>query len=47
MLLQHLQLTVEEFTAALASLGPYAWVQFSKDNVRFTVIPEQGSQVWA
>jgi HUS1 checkpoint protein len=36
-----------EFVASLASLGPYAWVKLSNDDIRFTVIPEQGTQVWA
>ena len=36
-----------EFTASLNSLGPLAWVKLSKDQVCFTIIPEQGTQVWA
>ncbi|KAK8212733.1 checkpoint protein Hus1/Mec3 [Phyllosticta capitalensis] len=39
--------TFAKFTASLASLGPVAWVRFSEDEVRFTVIPDQGTQVWA
>ncbi|KAK7526485.1 checkpoint protein Hus1/Mec3 [Phyllosticta citriasiana] len=39
--------TFAKFTASLASLGPAAWVRFSEDEVRFTVIPDQGTQVWA
>jgi hypothetical protein len=36
-----------EFVASLASLGPVAWVRLNEDEVRFTIIPEQGTQVWA
>jgi hypothetical protein len=36
-----------ELTASLASLGPVAWVKLSNEDVRFTVIPDQGSSVWA
>ena len=36
-----------EFVASLASLGPFAWLRLNEDDVRFTVIPEQGTQVWA
>ncbi|KAF2146127.1 uncharacterized protein K452DRAFT_294732 [Aplosporella prunicola CBS 121167] len=39
--------TFTKFTASLASLGPVAWVKLDESEVRFTVIPEQGSQVWA
>jgi hypothetical protein len=37
----------EELTASLNSLGPLAWVKLSDDQVCFTIIPEQGTQVWA
>jgi HUS1 checkpoint protein len=40
-------ITSTEFVASLASLGQYAWVKLSSDDIRFTVIPEQGTQVWA
>lgn len=36
-----------ELTASLNSLGPLAWVKLSDDQVCFTIIPEQGTQVWA
>jgi HUS1 checkpoint protein len=36
-----------ELTASLASLHPVAWVKLSNEDVRFTVIPDQGSSVWA
>ncbi|THY14878.1 Hus1-like protein [Aureobasidium pullulans] len=36
-----------KLTASLASLGPIAWVKLSDEDVRFTVIPDQGSSVWA
>ncbi|KAL1634029.1 Checkpoint protein hus1 [Neofusicoccum ribis] len=39
--------TFAKFTASLASLGPVAWVRLNEDEVRFTIIPEQGTQVWA
>ncbi|AEO56803.1 hypothetical protein MYCTH_2058328 [Thermothelomyces thermophilus ATCC 42464] len=34
-------------TAALNSLEKIAWVRLDDDTVRFTVIPDTGSQVWA
>jgi HUS1 checkpoint protein len=40
-------LTRVELTASLNSLGPLAWVKLSDDQVCFTIIPEQGTQVWA
>jgi hypothetical protein len=40
-------LTAAELTAALNSLGPLAWLKLSDDQVCFTIIPEQGTQVWA
>ncbi|KAI5207573.1 Hus1-like protein [Aureobasidium subglaciale] len=36
-----------KLTASLSSLGPVAWVKLSNEDVRFTVIPDQGSSVWA
>ncbi|KAF2119153.1 checkpoint protein Hus1/Mec3 [Lophiotrema nucula] len=39
--------TFTKFTASLNSLGPLAWVKLSDDQVCFTIIPEQGTQVWA
>ena len=36
-----------EFTASLVSIGPIAWLRLDNDQVRFTIIPEQGTQVWA
>ncbi|KAB2579192.1 Checkpoint protein hus1 [Lasiodiplodia theobromae] len=39
--------TFAKLTASLASLGPVAWVRLNEDEVRFTIIPEQGTQVWA
>lgn len=39
--------TFTKFTASLASIGKIAWVRLDDNNVRFTIIPEQGSQVWA
>ena len=34
-------------TASLSSLGKDVWLQLTNDQLRFTVVPEQGSQVWA
>lgn len=39
--------TFTKFTASLATLGHIAWVRLDDKDVRFTVIPEQGTQVWA
>jgi HUS1 checkpoint protein len=39
--------TFTKLTASLNSLGPLAWVKLSEDQVCFTIIPEQGTQVWA
>lgn len=36
-----------ELTASLSSLGKVAWVRLDDDAVRFTIIPETGTQVWA
>jgi HUS1 checkpoint protein len=38
--------TFTKFTASLATLGHIAWVRLDSKDVRFTVIPEQGTQVW-
>lgn len=40
-------LHIVELTAALGSLEKIAWVRLSDETVRFTVIPDMGSQVWA
>lgn len=39
--------TFAQLTASLASIGKVAWVRLDDRDVRFTIIPEQGSQVWA
>ncbi|RDW89101.1 cell cycle checkpoint protein-like protein [Coleophoma cylindrospora] len=39
--------TFTKLTASLSSLGKVAWVRLDDDNVRFTIIPESGTQVWA
>lgn len=39
--------TFSKFTASLASLGQIAWLRLDEKDVRFTVIPESGSQVWS
>ncbi|KAF2878252.1 checkpoint protein Hus1/Mec3 [Massariosphaeria phaeospora] len=39
--------TFTKLTASLNSLGPLAWVKLSDEHVCFTIIPEQGTQVWA
>ncbi|KAF2218750.1 checkpoint protein Hus1/Mec3 [Elsinoe ampelina] len=36
-----------KLTSSLSSLGNVAWVRLSDHDARFTVVPEQGSQVWA
>jgi HUS1 checkpoint protein len=36
-----------EFCASLSSLGPIAWCRLTDDDIRFTVLPEKGSQVWS
>jgi hypothetical protein len=36
-----------ELTASLSTLGKVAWVRLDDDSVRFTIIPETGTQVWA
>ncbi|CAP73594.1 uncharacterized protein PODANS_2_9580 [Podospora anserina S mat+] len=39
--------TFSKLAAALNSLEKIAWIRLDDDTVRFTVIPEVGSQVWA
>ncbi|KAF2271391.1 Hus1-like protein [Westerdykella ornata] len=39
--------TFTKLTASFNSLGPLAWVKLDAEHVHFTVIPEQGTQVWA
>ncbi|CAK4032678.1 checkpoint hus1 [Lecanosticta acicola] len=39
--------TFTKFTASLATLGHIAWVRLDETDVRFTVIPERGTQVWS
>ncbi|KAF4632962.1 hypothetical protein G7Y89_g5166 [Cudoniella acicularis] len=39
--------TFSKLTASLSSLGKVAWVRLDDDTVRFTIIPETGTQVWA
>ncbi|KAI9673261.1 MAG: hypothetical protein M1829_004326 [Trizodia sp. TS-e1964] len=36
-----------KFAASLSSLGKVAWVRLDNDQIRFTIIPEQGTQLWA
>ncbi|KAH8652164.1 checkpoint protein hus1 [Xylariales sp. PMI_506] len=39
--------TFSKLTAALSSLEKIAWMRIDDNHVRFTVIPDTGSQVWA
>ncbi|TVY60870.1 Checkpoint protein hus1, partial [Lachnellula suecica] len=39
--------TFSKLTASLSSLGKVAWVRLDDETVRFTIIPETGTQVWA
>ncbi|MCJ1381082.1 hypothetical protein MMC17_004191 [Xylographa soralifera] len=39
--------TFIKLAASLNSLGKVAWIRLDNDQIRCTVIPEQGSQVWA
>lgn len=39
--------TFTRLTASLSSLGKDVWLQLNNEQLRFTVVPEQGSQVWA
>ncbi|KZF21401.1 Hus1-like protein [Xylona heveae TC161] len=43
----HNLIKLTRFVASLSSLGKVAWVRLNDEEVRFTVIPEQGTQVWA
>lgn len=36
-----------ELTASLTSLGKVCWLRLEDSIVRFTIIPDQGTQVWA
>lgn len=45
-LAQHLTPNTE-LTASLSSLGKVCWMRLEYDVVRFTIIPDQGTQVWA
>ncbi|KAH8600829.1 checkpoint protein Hus1/Mec3 [Bisporella sp. PMI_857] len=38
---------ITTFSTSLSSLGKVAWVRLDDDIVRFTIIPETGTQVWA
>lgn len=42
-----LKLTTPEITASLSSLGKTCWMRLEADVVRFTIIPDQGTQVWS
>ena len=42
-----LELTKIELTASLSSLGKVCWMRLEDEVVRFTIIPDQGTQVWA
>ena len=44
---QNLTLVRPEFTASLSSLGKICWVRLEDEVIRFTIIPDQGTQVWA
>ncbi|KAI4268843.1 MAG: hypothetical protein LQ337_007612, partial [Flavoplaca oasis] len=39
--------TFTKLTGSLLLLSKVVWIRFDNDQVRFTVIPERGSQVWA
>ncbi|EGD84954.1 hypothetical protein H112_08674 [Trichophyton rubrum D6] len=39
--------TFSKFTASLSSLGKVCWVRLEDEVVRFSIIPDQGTQVWA
>ncbi|KAL1955828.1 hypothetical protein VTO42DRAFT_8067 [Malbranchea cinnamomea] len=36
-----------KLTASLSSLGKVCWVRLEDEAIRFTIIPDQGTQVWA
>ncbi|KAM5443262.1 Checkpoint protein hus1 [Microsporum ferrugineum] len=39
--------TFSKFTASLSSLGKICWVRLEDEVVRFSIVPDQGTQVWA
>lgn len=39
--------TLSKLTASLSSLGKVCWMRLEDGVVRFTIIPDQGTQVWA
>ncbi|PLN83547.1 Hus1-like protein [Aspergillus taichungensis] len=39
--------TFSKLTASLSSLGKVCWMRLEDGVVRFTIIPDQGTQVWA
>ncbi|KAF8476240.1 checkpoint clamp complex protein Hus1 [Kalaharituber pfeilii] len=39
--------TFTKLTSSLSSLGKVAWMKLDPTEVRFTIVPEQGTQVWA
>ncbi|KAF3490654.1 uncharacterized protein GIQ15_00171 [Arthroderma uncinatum] len=39
--------TFSKFTASLSSLGKVCWVRLEDEIVRFSIVPDQGTQVWA
>ncbi|RFU32239.1 hypothetical protein B7463_g4115, partial [Scytalidium lignicola] len=39
--------TLSKLIASLSSLGKVAWVRLDDDDVRITIIPEIGTQVWS
>ncbi|KAF7597334.1 hypothetical protein BBP40_006274 [Aspergillus hancockii] len=39
--------TFSKLTASLSSLGKVCWMRLEDGTVRFTIIPDQGTQVWA
>ncbi|PYH94262.1 cell cycle checkpoint protein [Aspergillus ellipticus CBS 707.79] len=39
--------TFAKLTASLSSLGKVCWMRLEEGFIRFTIIPDQGTQVWA
>ncbi|RPB20776.1 Hus1-like protein [Terfezia boudieri ATCC MYA-4762] len=39
--------TFTKLTSSLSSLGKTAWMKLEPEEIRFTIIPDQGTQVWA
>ncbi|KAF9245104.1 hypothetical protein DTO013E5_7496 [Penicillium roqueforti] len=39
--------TFSKLTASLSSLGKVCWMRLEHEVIRFTIIPDQGTQVWA